>query len=818
MLREIVSDISGTSMGQEHLTLDRESDAVKCGKQYYAHTSVSSDESTWQPLLEHLENVADIAAGFAQSFGASDWARVAGYLHDAGKACDEFQLRLKGRHPAIDHSIAGAFIADSSSRLQGVGVREGSVLAPLIAGHHIGLQDYYGEHSLCTRLSDYEKGRIPKALVGEELESSLPQANTAVQSTLQELMRSCGDSQHEFLSFAVFTLAHLLFSSLVDADWLDTEHFMSPEESKRRSEAKQALDTLQRLSDRLDDHLKNFTEDTPINQARSEMLREAQQKAGLPSGIFELCMPTGSGKTLTSLSFALRHALSNGQSRVIYAIPFMSIVEQNAQVFRDVLGRTNVVEHVSSYDFGASATVNLRNSSCDIDERSSSLREQNLRERMLAQNWDSPIVVTTNVQLFESIFSNKASRSRKVHNIANSVIVLDEAQSLPDRLLKPTLAMLETLSALANVSVVLCTATQPALNQIWPFHTKPISIVEHQGKRDEIFGGRVQFDYTHLGEQSYALDELAKEMAETPEALCVVSSRRAAGALFVALDEMLSDTESLYHLSALMVPEHRTLTIANIRKRLALGQSCRVISTQLVEAGVDLDFPVVFREITGVDSMLQAAGRCNREGKHMRPGRVVVFDCFEFDAFRPARHNWLGKMRALGIETIKSFSSRGEDPFGPIAVESYFMRRHQTGFLDGKDDEPIFGSITQTDKSTFKAHAVYGHFSYKTIARRYKFFKDDEVSVFVPWGDEGEHLLKLIEGGEFSYELFPLLQRHTVSVQRYLFGLYESVGAIRRISTFPVPILETRDGLLTLYDERRGLMSPKEEELDVLVV
>lgn len=781
------------------------------GNYFYAHTSSSNDEGTWQPLSEHLNNVAKLAAQFAEPFGGSEWAFAAGLLHDLGKSCAEFQKRLHGKHPAIDHSIAGAFFANTYEPYSAdKGMKEGSFIAPLIAGHHIGLQNYSGEHSLQARFGQYERGDIPTSAPIDAVVCAIHNADGTPQKQMMRLCSQHEDVQTDLLSFGNFLLSQLLFSSLVDADWLDTEQFMSPDEYARRQAALNTHDGLRTLSNRLDTYLDSLPQDGPVNHARRQLLGESRQAADHQTGIFELNMPTGSGKTLTSMSFALRHAITNGQQRVIYAIPFMSIVEQNAQVFKDVLGKNNVIEHVSSYDYGLGAMGSL-----DLTEQDDTSREQGLRERMLTENWDAPVVVTTNVQLLESLFTNKVSRSRKVHNIANSVIVLDEAQALPDSLLLPTLAMLESLTLIANVTVVLCTATQPSLNNLWPLHTQPISVIKDTDRFSDVFGNRVQYDYSRaIEETAYSLDELLGKLASYPQVLCIVSSRRAARAVYDGLLDC-SDGEGIFHLSAYMVPEHRTITLNTIRGRLKEGLPCKVVSTQLIEAGVDVDFPIVYREIAGIDSMLQAAGRCNREGRLSNPGRVVIFDCIEFANFRSAKPNWLGKMRALGLETLDQSVQKGVDPFGAISVQAFFNRRHQTGQLDGKANEPIYGLIAK--RESLHEYAALGHYPFETIAQRYRFFAEDSVSIFIPWGN-GKELLKLIEKGVFTYDLYPQLQKYTVSIPRYAFAEYEKAGAIRHLDSLPVPVLETREGLHCLYDDTRGLLGPREEELDVLVV
>ncbi|MGI6230364.1 MAG: CRISPR-associated helicase Cas3' [Tractidigestivibacter sp.] len=769
------------------------------------------DKSDWQTLEDHLASVGELAAKFAAPFHASSWARTAGVLHDAGKACPEFQQRLEGKHPPIDHSIAGARLA--AAYYPNDRINEGLPLAPIIAGHHTGLPDsgdltarseqdasVTSLEELEDRFADY------KHLLPSESSDGRVATRPNTSRDSQEMYREA--------TFNMFLLEHLLFSALVDADWIDTERMMSPENYRRRLEAHKHQLSLQELLERLEQHLARVTSSAPqsaVNSARTDMLNHARSMASLKPGIFSLEMPTGSGKTLTSLDFSLRHALSNGMRRVIYAIPFMSIVEQNAKIFKDVLGADNVLEHVSSYDYGFSANQ---------DDESN---ERSLREKELTQNWDAPVVVTTNVQLFESLFSNRTAKSRKVHNIAGSVIVLDEVQSLPDRLLRPTLAMIEALVSMANVSVVLCTATQPRFQQCWPFTASVTQIIDNKAQHRDVFNGRATINVEHVGNgEGLALSELVEELMESKQSLCIVSSRKAAGMLYEALGDYQGDSEGLFHLSAMMVPEHRSLVIANIKQRLSERLPCHVVSTQLIEAGVDIDFPTVYREITGIDSILQAAGRCNREGKLGHPGRVVVFECPDFDANRPKKPGWLSRMRALGTETIQYFKDLGKDPFSDEGIDYFYERRYQSSghvddSLDGFQGRPIYGLITSQDY--LKHHLANGAFPYKEISDSYKFINEETVSIFVPWGATGEALLQEIEARNSSDQaLYQRIQRHSISVRMWEYKKYEEAGCIRRIGTFPVPVLETRNGARRLYDDNLGLLDVDEGVIETAII
>ena len=779
----------------------------------YAHSGSKEDKSDWQTLEEHLREVGRMAGDFAKPFNASPWAEAAGVLHDAGKSYPEFQLRLEGKHPAFDHSSPGARLARMAYPKDRA--NEGNPLVPVIAGHHTGLQD---GSAIADRIKS-DATEHPQVQLRRDFapfESLLPAEDVTTRTTLLRTKCPNGCDAKEFATFNMYVLERLLFSSLVDADWLDTERVMSPDDYRMRLAAKSDQASVGELLERLVDYRqKKFAgvKDTPVNRAREEMLDRACKMADAPTGIFSLNMPTGGGKTLTSLEFALRHALRNHQARVVYAIPFMSIVEQNAAVFKDAIGSENVLEHFSSYDYGFSKAVN------EADDDAS---ESGLRERMLVQNWDAPVVVTTNVQLFESLFSKKTTRSRKVHNIANSVIVLDEAQSLPDGLLKPTLAMLESLTRIANVSVVICTATQPGLERCMPFKSQVKPIIDEETRHSELFSGRTDFDISHISEEAGGegpidLDELVDEALSQKQSLCIVSSRRAAVQVFDAIKDRAEEPDAVFHLSALMIPVHRTKVLEEVRNRLKTGRPCHLISTQLIEAGVDVDFPLVLRELTGIDSVLQAAGRCNREGALSGRGRVVVFECRDFESQQKPSQSWLTKVKALGKETLKFAAQRQWEPFGDNAVSYYFDRRHQTGELDGAAGKPIYGCITNSDK--WSLYCSDGSYPFETISDRYRFIDNADVGIFVPWGEGGERLLNRIQSKDpWGPDLFPQVQRHSINVAPWMYQKYQSAGLIRRIDGFPVPVLETRDGMNEGCEDERGRLDPEAGGIETLVI
>ena len=788
---------------------------------YYAHTDEDGCLEHGQLLVDHLKAVADSAAGFAAPVGASDWARVAGLLHDAGKASDAFQRRLAGAPIKVDHATAGEQLASREYPANGIG----RLLAFAIAGHHGGMPNWV-KTGCRTPLKDRLEAKdiepfedAFRTIVDLPAESCLSKPSALPHCFTRRLEASTTNEARREIEFGIYLTEQVIFSSLVDADYLDSERFMQPELSDARNDIPLGLNELTSI---LDNHMGVLAERAKgaateaVNAVRAQVLSQCLAASDSEPGIFTLEVPTGGGKTLASLSFALHHALRNGQQRIIIAIPYTSIVEQTAATLKEIFGARNVLEHHSNYDFGQG----LRDAGEAQDD------ERWLRERLLVQNWDAPIIVTTNVQLFESLFSNKPSRCRKVHNITNAVVILDEAQTLPDALLEPTLAMVQALADYAGTTTVLSTATQPNLDGCWPFARRPVSIVDDQeGKLFEPLGRRTSYDCSHIGEAAWSLDELVDCLATHSQILCVVGTQDGARNVYEALRERPGCEDGVFHLSARMVPEHRSCVIARMKQCLRDGLPCRVVSTQLIEAGVDVDFPIVLREMAGIDSIVQAAGRCNRGGK-LPCGKVIVFECPDIRPGREARdgkdantkistRNWLAAMRQLGLETIRVQSDAGEDPFGRTGVRYFFNRRYglQSGYgVNGLDACGILRDIAGSNEIAGAASA--GKFSFEQYADYYRFIADDGVAVFVPWGEEGVALLARVESGEISSDLWRALQRFSVSVPRWALQQYESY--FRPVGAYYV--LETRPGSVSLYSEEVGLLKAGEGELDLLMV
>lgn len=741
---------------------------------WYAHTLDGEPPDRWEELGEHLEKVALSAAEFSSVFDAKEWGYLAGRWHDLGKYSEAFQSYLcasagvEDPHRSeiqgkVDHSTAGAQHA----------ARLGSpwcLLAYCIAGHHAGLPDNEGgAGSLSARLNKIV-GPIDAAPGG--LLEGLPLPSPRLQA---------GSSQRAGFALAFFT--RMLFSCLVDADFLATEEFMSPGRAALRAKPRSSVGP---LLARLDHHLgemRGCAADTAVNRSRREVLAQCRDKAKLPPGLFSLNVPTGGGKTLSSLTFALAHAAAHGLRRVVYAIPFTSIIEQTADVFRHALG-----------DLGDEVLEHHSNLEPDDPKR------QSERSRLAAENFDAPLVVTTNVQLFESLFSSRPSRCRKLHRLARSVIILDEAQALPPRLLAPTLAAIDELVRNYGATVVLCTATQPAIEKRDRFGiglegVRPI-IEDPRALHDGMRRTRV--------EQSGPLtkDQVVERLRAERQVLCVVNSRRHAADLL----KLLGDSQAL-HLSASMCAAHRSEAIAEIRRRLdpAVNEPCRVVSTQVIEAGVDVDFPAVYRAIAGLDSIAQAAGRCNREGRladdHGNPqrGRVVVFD---YDA-----HQYpTDPLIARGAERFREIApDHAADLLAPAAVEAYFRLHYwQQGGDDGRGWDR--GREHASVMKCFARDKKIGlHAQFRVADEAYRLIDDAQTPILVPYGPRGRELIAELERMPDPPD--PTKLRHfDRAAQRYIVGVFDrGLAALCEKGVLLKHLDRYYLGNSEAYDERLGL-------------
>jgi CRISPR-associated endonuclease/helicase Cas3 len=722
-----------------------------------AHLVQQGEVWRFHTLHDHLRQTGEAAAQFGLSFGSADWARLAGLWHDLGKYRPVFQAYLgavtgyddtDGAPQRVDHSTAGAIHA-----IQQLGL-PGRVIAYAIAGHHAGLADWQpGDRAgrgLSQRLEQREL--LDEVLAVGEV-ASLPV--TARPTTTPPTRGSSSEIEGMHL------WVRMLFSCLVDADFLDTERFFDSTRSDQRT-GWATLDSLRALLTAYQDALPTRR---PIDVIRTQVKNEVVAKAQAEPGFFSLTVPTGGGKTLTSLRFALEHALIHGHRRVIYAIPYLSIIEQTAEVFRSILG-DQFLEHHSSLDPD----------------------EGNLRQRAAAETWDAPLIVTTTVQLFESLFAARGSRCRRLHNIAGSVIVLDEAQLLPPDFLDPILSVLRSLVAGYGVSVVLCTATQPALARRSSFGSTfrgLDGVRELVGDPDALFDTLDRVGVEWPADMARASDwqSIADRLADERQVLCVVNSRADCRALVAAMPR----EADAVHLSALMCAEHRSAVIARTKARLAAGDPVRLVSTQLIEAGVDIDFPVVFRALAGLDSIAQSGGRCNREGSLER-GKLVVFVP---PKPAPIGHLRRGEQATRSIVAVTSQAER----LRPDAFRRFFERFYAEASLDRRVIRPLLVDGARRLE-----------FAFRTASERFQMVADEgTATILVPYG-RGAGLLAALQRSLDSANgpdrrLLRSLQRFTVSVHRGHLLALQRVAALTEVQP-DVYALDQPDR----YDERLGLL------------
>lgn len=725
---------------------------------FFAHSTDRSDRSNWQTLREHLLGVAQLAERNASIFGGSALAEVAGLLHDLGKYTEKFQGRLTGEVPRVDHATWGAWMA--ARRYPQIG----ALIAYGIAGHHAGLANgnaSFARPSLQDRLSDSYLADLPPLMPEWEQEISLP-AKIGLPQGFKPLTQRG--------AFQLSLLARMIFSCLVDADFVDTDNFYRRIENKPPREENPGP-TLAALRERLNAYLASLPTGGEVNALRAQILTHARGNADQPPGLFSLTVPTGGGKTLASLAFALDHALAHGLRRVIYVIPFTSIVEQNAEVFRRAFGDAGedaVLEHHSAF----------------IDDPKA--EPQSYEKRRLAmENWDAPIIVTTAVQFFESLFADRPSRCRKLHNIAGSVVILDEAQTLPLKLLRPCVTLLDELALNYRTSIVLCTATQPSLNADEGFRDGLQGVRELAPDPPALYRQLRRVNVRHIG----ALDDeaLTGQLRQREQVLCIVNNRRHARALF----ESIADQPGARHLTTLMCAKHRSAVLAEVRQRLKDRLSCRLVSTSLIEAGVDIDLPAVLRAEAGLDSIAQAAGRCNREGRRRHEdSEVLVFSTANPDWAPPPELQQF----AQAFRTVER--RHRDDLLAPAAIKAYFQELY---WQKGAQELDAHGLIELLKSSRTDSLPL------ETLAAKFKVIETVMRPVIVPWDDTARAALRDLEFAESCGKLARRLQPYVVQVPRPAYDALWKASAIQPIAPHRygeqfVQLVNPR-----LYDKRSGL-------------
>lgn len=718
-------------------------------------TAHKSEDGREQSLQDHAQETAVLAREFAQAFGCGEMGYAAGFLHDLGKASEGFQKRIKENGPKVEHSAAGARLCFDTKQTFAM------MLAYCMAGHHTGLPDYGDDY--CDTVDDATLVAKMKRQARDTC-PYLPFLDVAdVRSLMPKERLSITPLGKGGFSASFFI--RMLFSCLVDADYLNTEWFMKDGKVERGTG-----EPVSCLAEKLDKHVKGFAASiSDLNRKRTEILHRCLAAAQYPRGLYTLTVPTGGGKTISSLAFALHHAKEHGLRRVIYAIPYTSIIEQTAQVFEGILGKENVLEHHSSVRY---------------DDR----QEEMDPARLACENWDAPVVVTTNVQFFESLFASKPSRCRKLHNIANSVLIFDEAQMLPVPYLKPCLQAIAELVTNYGCTAVLMSATQPALETYFPVGIKAHEICEN---REELYAFFRRAQLIQAGKLTE--DELTARLAAQSQVLCIVNTRKQAQSLFDKLPE-----EGRYHLSTRMIPAHRRVVLDEIRRRLKDDLPCRVVSTSLVEAGVDVDFPTVYREEAGMDSQIQAAGRCNRENRRtLAESLVYIFEAAEADTHRPSSMQ-------LPIEEARIIWDRyGNDPTSPNAIHEYFRRLYHDKGEQALDQKDVVSSFEEGR----------GRFSFAKIAGLFKLIEDNTVSIFIPWNEDAQAIAQMLREGRRSRAVMRAAGQFQVNVYREDFQKLYGAGMLERLHLYK----EGQRGLdeelailssLGRYSEETGLSIP----------
>ncbi len=695
-------------------------------------------------------------------------------LHDLGKYTREFQLRLEGNPSRVDHATWGARVA-----VERYGPCIGRLLAYGIAGHHAGLSNGKNGTSR-TSLQDRLGSCLPDILGCWEQDLHLPERSTLQLPAGFQPRRDRG-------AFQLTLLARMLFSCLVDADFIDTDEFYRRIE-KRPPRVSKQTPSLSQLRQRLDARLAAFQADSEVNRLRAGILSHVRDQAAQIPGLFSLTVPTGGGKTLASLAFALDHAIAHGLRRVIFVIPFTSIVEQNAQVFRDAfgdLGKDAVLEHHSAF----------------FDDPKQAFESKDKR-KLAMENWDAPVVVTTAVQFFESLFADRPSRCRKLHNIAGSVVILDEAQTLPMKLLRPCVTLLDELALNYRTSVVLCTATQPALNAEEGFLDGLQGVRELAPDPPGLYRQLRRVNVRHVG----ALDDaaLADHLRQREQVLCIVNNRRHARALF----ESIADQPGAYHLTTLMCARHRSAVLAEVRQRLKEGLPCRLVSTSLIEAGVDIDLPTVLRAEAGLDSIAQAAGRCNREGRRPHADSEVL-------VFATANPDWAPpvelKQFAQAFRTVEP--RYREDLLAPEAIRAYFHELYWQKGAKELDAHDLLGLLKGCREDTLP---------FETLAEKFRLIETTMRPVIVPFvpgtsqlDPVAEEALRDLLYAKGCGAIARTLQPYLVQLPQYAYDALWNAHAIQPVASERygeqfVQLVNAR-----LYDKRFGLHWDDPQLLDV---
>lgn len=708
---------------------------------------------TIQSNDNHQQGVALLASKFADSFGMSDWGKVLGLLHDIGKEKKAFQQHIKKEsrycpEAKVEGDSSHAYVGGLIART--LFPQATPILPNIIMGHHRGLYDD-GDWKELLKQDIPVEVTIPRV----EVELSMPRCVMARE-----------DVHH---------LVRMLYSCLVDADYLDTEAFMAPEQAELRG----AKATMSELCSRLENYLEQLNKgalDTEVNRIRRFVQQCCREKSDGPVDFYSLTVPTGGGKTLSSLLWALRHAVKNGLQRIIIAIPYTSIIVQTAATLKAIFGEDNVLEHHSNVEYD--------------DSGSNEITKQ---LQLATENWDYPIIVTTNVRFFESLFSNKPSQCRKLHNIAKSVVILDEVQTLPLEFLQPIINTFKSLKNVFGTSFLFTTASQPILdgtirgtNRLNQFEALPYihEIIPAEAQLHDKLR-RVVLD---INNELQTYDEIARQIAQHDRVLCIVNTRKDAKELY----ERLPQEGLTLHLSRMMYPAHVRETIETIKTALQddRQQIIRVVATQLIEAGVDIDFPVVYRQEAGLDSILQAAGRCNREGK---PG-ICTTHVFSLRGEHQLPSGYISQANNARLNMVGQF-----DWFAPATMRTYFAQ--------------LFARTQSFDKKQIGT-LLYkpNEMQFQEAAEQFRLIEDETTSIFIKCDHSNAFIEELRHKGP-SYPVLKKLSQYAVSVRQKDFMILQNAGALE----------EPFEGIWILsqesqYDDKVGLVTDNQWLEETLII
>lgn len=827
--------------------------------EFVAH--VRGEGKICQSLEAHLQGVASLAAEFAGKFGLTTHGELLGLLHDFGKYSAAFQAYIQsatgllnqdedeefvdasGLKGKIDHSTSGAqFLWQELANKGELACVAGQILALCIASHHSGLIDCLAlmpgkpaEDLFTRRMNKLDSSTNLQEVLGKANKDFLahahalllrPEIISAFQDWIQKLFdKTPGDTPGEKARSPVYhqqigLLVRSLFSCLIDADRIDTADFEHPGRARKRSRGN--YEPWETLIARLEAHLADFTPTWPIDTLRQDISRHCLEAAARKTGIYTLTVPTGGGKTLASLRFALHHAKEHKLDRIIYVIPFTSIIDQNAEIVRRILEPEGI----------EAGSVVLEHHSNLTPE------EQSWRGKILSENWDAPVVYTTTVQILETLFGAGTRGARRMHQIANAVLIFDEIQSLPVNCVHLFNNAMNYLADFCGSTVVLCTATQPLLDQV---DANKGAIRVSAGNElmpdvKQLFDDLKRVEVVNCRKPGgWSQDEIAalafEQVAASGSCLVIVNTKKAAQAIYRLCRE--DSTAKAFHLSTNMCPAHRKSILSEVRTRLDQVPSAPTlcISTQLIEAGVDIDFGAVIRFTAGLDSIAQAAGRCNRNGR-TKQGLVHVLNP------RPEDEN-LAKLPDIQVgrekaeRVLNDFDANpekyGNNRIGPEAMAWYyknyfFARANEMGYpVSVGHDDTLLNLLSSNTlaledykRTKHQAPAIYLRQAFMTAAKAFKAIDAPTRGVIVPYGDEGKQLINDLCAAYLPDKEFELLRR----AQQFSVNVFPNV--LERLSkTLVVREVQEGTGILYLTDSRYyspefGLSETPEGKMEVL--